>query len=347
MSIGVVAVLLLALTGCSSSSSSSASSVGSQSAEQGGTTIEPTASAQHPARELAKMVVASIKVPPSGDDLLSTVGFGSIWIADYAANAVIRIDPTHNQIAAVIHNVSGPCGTIGIGFGSVWVPQCGGSGDLGIARISAATNKITDTALHGRCCPGDSQIAIGDGSVWMAELTNGSPGDLARIDPTTDKVIATVHVATNATVAAYGSGAVWVSEPDNGSVARIDPSTNHVTTRIRLQGCTSCSLPGAMTTTSDSVWVMMAAGDVARIQTSTNRVAATIPAHVNHAVIFAGAGAVWISGDGVPLTRIDAKTGQITAQYTGTGANAATQGFGAIWMPNPSFSRMWRINAGQ
>jgi hypothetical protein len=77
------------------------------------------------ATALSQLATASVRVPASDQDLLSGVGFGSVWVVDYAANELVRIDPARARVTGVARGVMQPCGAIAFGFGSVWVPLCG------------------------------------------------------------------------------------------------------------------------------------------------------------------------------------------------------------------------------
>src|SRR5271170_908825 len=125
---------------------------------------------------------AIFPVPGSPD--WSVVG-DAAWISNKPKNSVSRLDPKTNKVAEVITVGSKPCSGLAIGFGSLWVPNCG---DQTLSRVDLATGKLTATVPMGI---GDSEggIATGAGSVWMLTDKNGT---LARIDPATNKVVAEI-----------------------------------------------------------------------------------------------------------------------------------------------------------
>lgn len=106
------------------------------------------------------------------------------------------------------------CDGVGIGLGSVWVPDCA---DQQIARIDPKTNKVSGTIDIAVCC--DKQNAVGEGAVWMPV---GSL--LMRIDPRTMNVVGKVPTGPVLAQAAVGSGSVWVTSPMANKVVRVDPA---------------------------------------------------------------------------------------------------------------------------
>jgi len=150
--------------------------------------------------------------------------------------------------------------------------------------------------------------------------------------------------------AAAGNGAVWLSNPSDNTVSRIDPATNDVVATIPVG-----PQPVELAVSPGAVWVSNDAGpSVSRIDPATNRVVATIRVGAasgccaGHMAITAGGGAVWV---GVPnlnrVVRIDPATNAIAARvrlsgqpYGGVAANAR-----AVWAASAhDGSVIWRIN---
>jgi DNA-binding beta-propeller fold protein YncE len=119
--------------------------------------------------------------------------------------------------------------------GAVWVAEH--HSGL-VARIDPQTNRVVARVHVG--LPGSSGpqgIASGLGDVWV-----GIPntGEVVRIDPATNKVIA--RIAVPSTMSPCGGigvarNAVWVTGCSDGHyVARIDPSTNAVSSILDVGG---------------------------------------------------------------------------------------------------------------
>ena len=97
-----------------------------------------------------------------------------------------------------------------------------------------------------------------------------------------------------------------------------------------------------------AVWVQNRYdGSVSRIDPATNREVARILAWAPTLAgdIAAGGGAVWLSVNGMPVTRIDPKTNTVTHQYVGgDGVDAIRWGAGALWAADHVLGQLWRID---
>src|SRR5439155_5250304 len=118
-----------------------------------------------------------------------------------------------DRVVARIHQPGG-CARVGIGYGSVWIPDCS---DSVIARIDPRTDRIIHT-FPLASPPNDRCIAVGEGGVWIVSDPSGT---LVRIDPANDRVAATVHLDPGASCADLGFGSVWVSSPNTNLVFRV------------------------------------------------------------------------------------------------------------------------------
>ncbi len=276
--------------------------------------------------------LAKFTIPGSPDWLAIE---DSVWISNKPKNNLTRIDPKTNHVIATIATGKGPCAGLAIGFGSVWVPNCG---DQTISRFDLATAKPQAT-LPVPIADTEGGIAAGEGSVWMpSELS----GVLARIDPATNKVIARIPVPAGSVAAVVGEGAVWVTCPKSSLVSRVDPKTGKVTAKIPV-GPTPRFLAAGL----GSIWTLnQGDGSVSRIDPTTNKVTATISVGVpgEGGDIDTGAGAVWVTAMGKPLSRIDPATNQVVKQFVGKGGDALRVGHGSLWLSNHEFQEVWRID---
>src|SRR4029079_4830045 len=103
-----------------------------------------------------------------------------------------------------------------------------------------------------------------------------------------------------------------------------------------------------MTAGEGAVWVQNRTdGSVSRIDPATNRETARVAAKARRraVVISAGGGLVWLSVDGLPVTRIDPRTNTVTHQFVGgDGADAIRFGVGAVWVADHKIGPLWRID---
>jgi hypothetical protein len=134
-------------------------------------------------------------------------------------------------------------------------------------------------------------------------------------------VIASVELAAEGWALTAGAGAIWVQEGDSG-VARIDSSTNRVTTRVA--GIDNLAFAG------NELWG--AAGDrIVRLDPATGQILATIslPTVDAHRVV-AGEGALWVPWNDAAF-RIDRATATVeTIRLDCPGSREAAVGYGSL-----------------
>jgi streptogramin lyase len=97
-----------------------------------------------------------------------------------------------------------------------------------------------------------------------------------------------------------------------------------------------------------SLWVLcLKEGKIERIDPKTNKVSKTIETGVSGAasggVVF-GAGALWVTLPGFPITRIDPKDEKVVQQFRGAGGGAIFFGQGSVWLTNLQEGTLWRID---
>ena len=108
-----------------------------------------------------------------------------------------------------------------------------------------------------------------------------------------------------AAIASEASG-IWVADPDDNLVARVDPGSRAVTARVMLP-----SAPAALAVGDGSVWVASAlAGTVSRIDPGTERVTQTIRVGGSPTALAFGASAVWVADQSGRVLALDPATGR-------------------------------------
>ena len=164
------------------------------------------------------------------------VGAGSVWVSDYNAMAVLRLDPrTGKRLASVqLNRFAAPEGVVAAG-GAIWVAAHHGGN---VIRIDARTNRIAATIqIQVPKSGGPQEVAAGFGSVWVAV-----PNDQAvfRIDPRSNKVTGIVVLPRSIEPCggiAVGKSDLWISGCSEGTkIARIDPRTNKVVAVLEVGG---------------------------------------------------------------------------------------------------------------
>jgi YVTN family beta-propeller protein len=287
-------------------------------------------------------ITARIDLPSSADWI--AFGFGSVWVVNYRPDRVSRIDTATNRVTANIPIGRNGCLGVVAGADRVWVPSCGDGVINEIdPKADSIVRKIPAPIKRGR----EGAFAFANGSFWIPDnVSDSSSSTIARIDAKSGAVLSRIATGARSDVAIAGFGSVWVASSGEDVVVRIDPSTNAIIARISVGGS-----PKFMTAGEGAVWVQNRTdGSVSRIDPGTNRetarVAAKAPTRAGD--ISAGGGFVWLSVDGLPVTRIDPRTNTVTHQFVGgDGADAIRYGAGALWVADHKIGQVWRIDAAR
>ena len=246
----------------------------------------------------------------------------AVWVGSREPFAVHRIDPVTNKVTATVILPGTPCAGLAHGFGSLWVPLCGKPNSL--ARVDLKTGKLTNLPVGPAAAEGG--IAVSGDTVW---LVTGA-GKLSRIDPANGRVRQTIAIAPGSFNPLASDGVVWVSGHDAGVVTAVDAGSGKVLAVIPVgKG------PRFLTAGAGAIWVLLqGTGEIVRIDARTYKVTARIAAGLAGpgGDIKFGAGHVWATVMGVPLTMIDAKTNRIERQWTGPGGDSLAYAFDSIWL---------------
>ena len=273
-------------------------------------------------------VVTRIPVPVASAPCAAAAGGRFVWVSEYGAPYLLKIDPRSNRVVARTGIGTGSCG-LGYGAGSLWIEDTSSST---VSRVSAATGKRT-RAIRVGITPYDATFAYG--AAWV---TANTTGELERIDPAANRVVKRWKLP-QATGVVGAFGAVWATGPDG--LIRVDPSTSTLAARIPVTGGASWTAAG-----SDAVWVTTPTG-LARIDPQSNSVAATIslpgaPYLGDPAVV---ADKVW-----VPQIRrnsiavVDPATNTVVQTVkAGAGPFVVTEINGEAWVPSWKGHDIWRI----
>jgi YVTN family beta-propeller protein len=276
----------------------------------------------------APAVVAKIPVARYAAPCAAAAGGRYVWVSEYGAPYLLKIDPRTNKVVAKTSIGSGSCG-LGYGAGSLWIEDTNSST---VSRVSASTGKRI-RAIRVGITPYDTTFAYG--SAWT---TAHGQGDVERLDPARNTVVKRWRLAqATGVVGAFGS--VWAAGTDG--VLRIDPASDKLVATISVSG------GGGWTAASaDAVWVTTPAG-VARIDPQTNAVVATVALS---GAPFLGdpdvlGGMLW-----VPQIRkssiavIDPASNTVVQTIkAGAGPFVVTQIGGEAWVPSWKGHDIWRF----
>jgi streptogramin lyase len=237
------------------------------------------------------------------------VADGSVWVAGLDAasrgtqGAVVRIDPSTNQVADTITLKEGPVADVAVEPGAIWALLRGNPGVPEVVRIDPSTDQVVATiALNG----GYGRFLFAEGGSVFAAVAQspGGPfdgGTLVRIDPSTNQVAGTFELGTYPSAAA-GAGAIWAIT-DSGLV-QIDPSTGRPTDPPAPVTCTG----DALAVGAGGVWCFDPAHDRALERFNPEATEVDVMMRPDQGTggtaLATSPGSIWVV-NGEQLTRID------------------------------------------
>ncbi len=288
-----------------------------------------TPGVQHPMSELAKAATIMVKGEP--DWLTATSD--AVWVTSEKTDSVFRLDRKTNRPGTSI-TVHKPCSGLAVGFGSLWIPSCG---NKSLVRVDAETGA---TQVTIPAAPADSEggITTGAGSVW---LVTSAKGELTRIDAATNKVVARISIPAGSFNPLFAAGAVWITSNAGNALVRVDPATNKVVSSTPIG-----PEPRFLAFGAGSIWVLnQGDGSISRVEAKSGRPIGTIQAGIpgHGGEIAFGGGSAWATETEFPLTRIDAKTNKVVAQWYGAGGDSVGYAFGSVWLTDLKGGKIWRI----
>jgi streptogramin lyase len=298
------------------------------------------------AQEPQRVGIKDVQVPMSELKPLATIELGgkpdwtvmtedAVWVSNSELHSVQRIDPKTNEAVAKVDLPGEPCSGLTYGFGSVWSPIC--DGQKGLARIDAATNRVT-AILSIVPADDEGSIAASEDSVW---LVTSKDGLLLRIDPKTNSVRQEIHLSPGSYNPMHIDGTIWVTNVERGTVTAVDANSGKVRKEERVG-----ERPRFLTAGEGSIWVLLQSdGSVTRVEAKTMHAWANIPAGIpgHGGEICYGDGAIWATVMDIPLTKIDAKSGRVVKQWVGAGGDSVRYGHGSLWLTDLKHGKMLRI----
>ena len=241
-------------------------------------------------------VAARVPVRATGSGPAAVaVGAGAVWVPVAVPGALWGIDPDGDKVTARI-SLGGPLrGAISVAAtrDTVWVACCG-QADAGapssggrLLRVDPSRKRVVaDIALPAA----PVAIAADASATWVA--TAG--GQVLMVNQKRNRVAATIDaggpLGFSQTIA-VGAGGVWLADPFDEQIVRIDPKTRRVMARIPAGPVTTLAVTG------DAVWALSSLGLI-RVDPAQDRVVAIDPDPDLRRARFvaADAAAVWTSG---------------------------------------------------
>ena len=289
---------------------------------------------------LGKHLLASISSPlPS----CCAFGFGGVWVVGHHDQTVKKIDPAQKKVVASYKIAGFQAEAPLIAAGSLWVPS---AGEPKFVRFDPERKRVVATYPTTA-----AEIAWGYNSIWATTRDH----QLIRINLRTNRIASRLRLSSGYNDfddgIAIGFGSIWITNTDNATLLRIDPSSNRIIATISGFGSTNSWMP--VTTGDGSVWVSRITGDqgvVYRIDPYTNQIAKRIPvgrrgvAWPNGYMLDAG-GYVWTCDGGTTMSEIDPHSNTVVGWYTvPESCQEVAYGLGSIWTALYDHSLVYRID---
>lgn len=258
-----------------------------------------------------------------------------VWVSNKPKNEVAQLNTKTNKVEKMVTVGQKPCSGLAVGFGSLWVPNCG---DQSVSRVDLKSGKVTATFPIG-VADSEGGVATGAGSFW---IVTDKEGTLARVDPDTNKTVAEIALPPGAANVIFANDVLWATSTKTDQLLRIDPATNLITERISVG-----KTPRFLTAGGGFIWTLnQGDGSVTKVDIKTNKSVATIECGVpgGGGEISYGGGSVWVTTFEFPITRIDEKENKVVQQFEGPGGDAIRYGAGFVWLSNLRAGNLWKID---
>jgi YVTN family beta-propeller protein len=268
-----------------------------------------------------------------------------MWVASHRGNTLYRIDPATNAVTAMIDVGQHTCGTLGVGFGRIWLGHC--AEDSKAMVVNPATNKVV-----GSMTVGDPAFGFDANSVW----TTSYPGDqLIRIDPSTLRTTATLDVLAFDIVS--GGGYEWVAVADDaanytGAIAKVDPSTNKVVATFHTPELTN----PYMVFLNGSLWLdNQDDGTLVRVDTATGASTQftespfTKMTQLYDVQLTTDGTNLWYRNGDATIVEINPHMAAIVKSFDADpagGGGGIGLGFDSLWVGNFGVDTVWRDHLG-
>jgi DNA-binding SARP family transcriptional activator/ABC-type transport system substrate-binding protein len=229
-------------------------------------------------------------------------GLGAIWDEE-EAGILLKID--RQTLRPIWSQPVGQTeGEFGVGAGGIWMVAAGSRTllkfDPAYGRLLAriALPRVVRPQIGPFADSAD--VIVADGSVWVAHGLS----QVDRINPGTGRIEHVFRV-TDAGLVTTGGGAIWVAASDTGVLTEIDPQTNQIVERTRIQPWICCLAAGGgflWASNNNQIWKLSPEGQVL----------STFPTPSQTGNIAYGDGSLWVANDAAgSVTRIDAQTDAI------------------------------------
>ena len=170
------------------------------------------------------------------------VGDGVLWVADSVGGALLRVDPTTEEVVEVA--LAGLPSGVTFTPDGVWVSVAPNT----VARIDPDEQSVVFSQPVGN---GPTALLAAFGSIWVA---NHLDGTVTRLEPSTGRAEATIPVGQGPNALAAAGGLIWVGNELEDTVVAIEPATDNVDQTVPVG-----SAAASLSTDEEGLWLAVGA----------------------------------------------------------------------------------------
>jgi streptogramin lyase len=208
-------------------------------------------------------------------------GAGAVWVEDYNANAVTRIDVASGRVRN--YRVGQSPYDVAFTAGAAWVTNYG---DSTVTRVDARTGRTTAIEVGAQ----PQGIAPAAGALWVAD---SGQQEITRIDARTNETTS-IRCEGFPAWTAFDGNTVWVGDQTNGEIVELDATTSKIVRRSKVG-----STPNDGDVSGGAIWFPDKIGGLYRVDEQTHRVSGPFALGAgNPFVLDSYAGKLWIADFG-------------------------------------------------
>ncbi|HRI79921.1 MAG TPA: YncE family protein [Cyclobacteriaceae bacterium] len=170
-------------------------------------------------------------------------------------------------------------------------------------------------------------------------VLSDSKGVLSRINPQTNKIVSRIKVEPNSFAAAFGNEAIWISNTKSASVQKIDPISEKVIATIPVG-----KGPRFLTAGAGAIWTLnQEDGTVSKIDPVTHlSLSIDLGVKGTGGDIATGARFVYVRAKNVLLSVIDPTSNKVISRFgPASGSGAVRVEHGRVWVTAHDINTIW------
>jgi streptogramin lyase len=216
---------------------------------------------------------------------------------------------------------------------------------VGGTTLAGAAGPAATIAARIRVGSGAGVAAVDRTTVWVPVTRLGS---VARVDIAHRRVVKAIKLGAPPRFTGYldsavlAGGSVWVARDIGDEIDRINPTTNRLAARIKVE-----SRPGGLAAGGGYVWAFHFLGPyLSRIDETTGEKSVfTITGAAGTGIAY-DAGAVWLlTATPSSVIKLDPETGKVLARIPITPPQPPKHGIVDTWWIAPGGGSLWLANA--